>query len=123
MKRASVFVSVGFFEGKPNGVLEAMACGCPLVVSDIAAHREFLDESSAVLANPRDALSIAKGIELCLTNPASARVRSARAREIIAQWSVERMVGRYEELYREVTTRWRELRGEKSGNRRGEEGS
>jgi len=122
MKRASVFVSVGFFEGKPNGVLEAMACGCSLVVSDIPAHREFLDESSAVLVNPCDVLSITKGIELCLTDPSSARSRSERARGIIAQWSVERMVGRYEELYREVTTRWRELRGEKLRTHRGAEG-
>ena len=45
MKLADVFVSVSHFEGFPNTVLEAMACGCPLVVSDIPEHRQFLDES------------------------------------------------------------------------------
>ena len=54
MKRASVLVSPSLFEGHPNVVLEAAACGCPLVVSDIPAHREFLDGENAVLVDTGD---------------------------------------------------------------------
>ena len=49
MKKASVFVSLSAYEGCPNTVMEAMACGCPLVLSDIPAHREILDESVCAL--------------------------------------------------------------------------
>ncbi len=48
MKKASVFVSLSAYEGCPNTVMEAMACGCPIIVSDIPEHREILDEQSAL---------------------------------------------------------------------------
>src|SRR5262249_40815300 len=35
MKSAALFLSPTFFEGRPNTVMEAAACRCPLVVSDI----------------------------------------------------------------------------------------
>jgi len=111
MKRADVFVSVGLFEGRPNTVLEAMASGCPLVVSDIPSHREFLDESTSVFVDPRRSAAIALGIETCLVDPQSAKDRSARARGAVAQWSVGRMVTAYEELYHDLIRADRGLRG------------
>jgi glycosyltransferase involved in cell wall biosynthesis len=38
---AGVFVLVSSHEGQPIAVLEAMSYGCPLILSDIAAHREI----------------------------------------------------------------------------------
>jgi glycosyltransferase involved in cell wall biosynthesis len=114
MKRANVFISVGSFEGRPNTVLEAMANGCPLVVSDIPAHREFLDGSTALFVNPRDSASIVRGVELCLADPETTRARSARARAIVRQWSVTRMVAQYERIYHGLMGRDRILRNAKS---------
>jgi len=37
--------------GMPNTVMEAMACGCPVVVSDIPQHHEILDDDSAVFVS------------------------------------------------------------------------
>ena len=47
MKSAAALVSPAIFEGSPNVVLEGMACGVPLVVSDIPEHRELLEDSAA----------------------------------------------------------------------------
>jgi len=82
MKRADVFVAPSLFEGHPNAVLEAMACGCPLVVSDIPAHREFLDQTTALLVDPHDAEALALAVLDALAAPAAAwgRARNARAR-------------------------------------------
>jgi glycosyltransferase involved in cell wall biosynthesis len=44
-QRASIFVSWSRDEGLPNAVLEAMACGLPVVLSDIGPHREIVADS------------------------------------------------------------------------------
>jgi glycosyltransferase involved in cell wall biosynthesis len=99
MKRAGALASLSRFEGRPNVVTEAMACGCPLVVSDIPAHREILDERSARLVNPDDPSQIAEALKETLTRGDAALARAREARARAAQWTIEAMARRYERLY------------------------
>jgi glycosyltransferase involved in cell wall biosynthesis len=46
----------------PNKVFQALACGAPVVTADTPAARELLDEESAVLVPPGDALSLARAV-------------------------------------------------------------
>ncbi len=101
-KRADVFVNVSGYEGRPNAVIEAMACGCPVVVSDIPAHREILSPDEAVFVDGRNPDSIAAGILAVLDNPDAARARAARAQSRTASWSVRAMATAYESAYRDV---------------------
>jgi glycosyltransferase involved in cell wall biosynthesis len=105
MKAADVFIFTSVFEGLPNVVLEAMACGCPLVVSDIPAHREFLDGRCALLVNPGAPPEIAQAIRNVLSDSAGARARAEIAKEKVARWSVTAMAAGYETTYREVLER------------------
>jgi glycosyltransferase involved in cell wall biosynthesis len=105
MKRADVVVSVSLLEGHPNAVLEAMACGCPLVVSDIASHREFLDEQSALLVDPRAPDEIARAIRSVLSDPEAAERRALNARARVAQWSILAIARQYERVYEQVLDR------------------
>ena len=43
LQNADVFVSASDSEGLPNAVLEALACGCYVLLSDIPQHREILE--------------------------------------------------------------------------------
>lgn len=80
MKRASLCVAISKFEGSPNVVLEAIAAGCPLVVSDIAAYRQLLDEESTLFVPLMDVAAIAKAIRSVLDNPTAAKLRADHAR-------------------------------------------
>jgi glycosyltransferase involved in cell wall biosynthesis len=55
VSRADLCVSTSFGEGMPVAVLEAMACGCPVVLSDIPPHREIASETNFIpLVDPDD---------------------------------------------------------------------
>jgi glycosyltransferase involved in cell wall biosynthesis len=105
MKRADVLVSASVFEGSPNVVLEAMACGCPLVVSDIPAHRELLGEETAMFVDPIGPSQFADAIAAVLRDPGRAAERARRARERARRYSLSAVAQRYAEVYRAVATR------------------
>jgi glycosyltransferase involved in cell wall biosynthesis len=102
MKRADVLVSLSRIEGCPNVVLEAMACGCPLVVSDIAAHRAVLDATCAWLVPPDDPAAAASAIRAALAPGGIGTVRARAARARVARWAGHAAAERYEAIYRTV---------------------
>lgn len=102
MKKASVFVSLSVYEGCPNTVMEAMACGCPLVLSDIPAHREILDESCALFVNTFNIQQTANSILQTLRNADVSRARALIAKQKTRVWSIAEMARIYERVYREV---------------------
>ncbi len=64
---ASVFVLPSLYEGFGLPPLEAMACGCPAIVSDIASIREVCGDA-AYYVDPHDANAIAQGLYDVLTD-------------------------------------------------------
>jgi len=59
---ASVFVLPSFYEGFGLPIIEAMACGCPAVTSNVSSLHEIGDDA-AIYINPYDASSLTKGIK------------------------------------------------------------
>jgi len=63
--------------GSPNAVLESIACGTPVLASDIPEMREALDSPGTGLLVPREVPAVARGLRRLLEiGPASARPRS-----------------------------------------------
>jgi len=65
--KASLFVFPSFYEASPLPPIEAMACGCPVLVSDITALRERCGDA-AIYCNPNDINDIADKILTVLSN-------------------------------------------------------
>ncbi len=62
--RADVFVSASRGEGLPVAVIEAMACGAPAILSDIAPHREIADGVDFVpIVDPDDVTGFCREID------------------------------------------------------------
>lgn len=65
MTHAAAFVMPSFFEGFGIPVLEAMACGTPVVISQIASLPEVAGDAG-IYVNPYDIASIASGLQTAI---------------------------------------------------------
>lgn len=105
MTLANVCVSTSWFEGNPNVVLESAASGCPLVISDIPAHREIFDENSVNFAKPDSPGEFASALVSKLHDNSSAKTKAARAQNIVAGFSQEQIVASYLSIYKRIALR------------------
>lgn len=103
---ADVFISTSRVEGMPVAVLEAMACRCPVVLSDIPSHREIADGAAFIpLVHPDDAAGFARALAQVRDMPAGERAEiGERCRRVVEErFSLERMHEGYEAIYRDLT--------------------
>lgn len=93
MARAAAYVLSSDWEGLPTALIEAMACGCPVVATDcLGGPREILNDGALGRIVPRDdASALAKAIGETLDRPGDAQPRIARAQD----FSLDRAVDRY----------------------------
>jgi glycosyltransferase involved in cell wall biosynthesis len=64
---AECFIYPSFYEGFGLPALEALACGCPVITSDISSLPEVVGES-ALLVNPRDKKEIVSALNKILSD-------------------------------------------------------
>jgi glycosyltransferase involved in cell wall biosynthesis len=82
--------------------MEAMACACPVVLSDIAPHREFVAPSEALWFGTEDVDALRDRLAQSLADPAAAQGRAGCALASIRRFSVDAMVRAYDAVYQGV---------------------
>jgi glycosyltransferase involved in cell wall biosynthesis len=101
--RASAFVLSSRWEGFASILVEAMACGTPVVAADCDyGPREIVrDGESGLLARPDDAESLATFMHRILTDPTLASRLAAHGRRRAMDFDAPVVAGRYADLVRE----------------------
>jgi len=96
--------STSAYEGQSNSILEAMAAGVPVVATDVPGTRDLVVDGETgylVPAGKPSRALVAKYSHRLLEDPLLARRLGEAARQrMLADFSVEKMVARYAELYR-----------------------
>ncbi len=87
--RASCFVYPSFYEGFGLPPLEAMACGCPVIVSNTASLPEVCGRA-ALYCNPATPADIANKIDAVMRNPVLQSEMRRRGLEQVREFTWER---------------------------------
>lgn len=110
---ADILVSTSRGEGLPIAVLEAMACGRPLILSDIEPHREIVGGLDLVtLIQPDDVNAFAREIRRMMHMPDEDRMAvGGRCRVVVEHdFSLKAMHRSYAAVYAGMICRNREKR-------------
>ena len=100
LNRAAVYVQPSLFEGHPKTLLEAMACGRPVVATDVSGiSAEIADGENGYLCQP-DSASIRAALDKVFGNPdLAARMGAAAREQVLRRYALERVVSLELELY------------------------
>jgi glycosyltransferase involved in cell wall biosynthesis len=104
MAKADVFVLSSLLEGLPTVLVEAMACGAPVVSTRCPSGPEEIitDGVNGLLVPPADPDALAEAIIKVLTNPEMARKMALAGKQRAEDFRVEKIVRQYEQLFESV---------------------
>jgi glycosyltransferase involved in cell wall biosynthesis len=98
---AAVFVFPSRYEGFGLPPLEAMACGTPVVTSNVSSLPEVVGDA-AILVNPENLFEIARGIREVLLNETLREELIKKGHAQAARFSWERTARQVLEIYKEA---------------------
>jgi glycosyltransferase involved in cell wall biosynthesis len=110
LHRGSLAVLSSRWEGMPNAVLEAMACGLPCVATRVSGSEDIIQHGvNGLLVEPEDFQGIAQALLTLLRDPVLAQKYGQAALETIERhYSLEQMMDKYIALYQKMADHhWR----------------
>jgi glycosyltransferase involved in cell wall biosynthesis len=70
LSQVNLVVLPSYREGVPRSLLEAAACGLPIVTTDVPGCREIVEHAvNGLLVPPKDSFALAKAIQYMIENP------------------------------------------------------
>lgn len=107
---ADVFALTSYTENTGMTVVEAMACGRPVVISDQVNIWPFVKDSGAGIVVPLDTTQISEALMKILSDPeAAATIGRAGRKTARDQFSWETIGGQFDEVYSAIMRGKREL--------------
>lgn len=100
LKSSDVFVNPSYSEGLPTSVLEAGACKCPIIATDVGGTSEIIThKKSGIIIPPKNNQALIESLNMLLNSPQKCKFFSENARkEIESKFDWEKSVKLYLEV-------------------------
>ncbi len=104
LQEADLYIHASRFEGYPNAVVEALACGCPVIATDSpGAVREILQDGAyGQLVKVDDVEGLAVAMISVMADANLRRAMRRKAPEAVAELSVDRIAAHWIDLFHAV---------------------
>jgi glycosyltransferase involved in cell wall biosynthesis len=105
LKRMDLFVLPSLWEGLPTVLLESMACGVPVVATDIPGTNELVrDRENGWMVHPTNEDALAEAIINALSEPDTRERFGGQAKKTAANFSIICIADQYEDIYLNLIT-------------------
>jgi glycosyltransferase involved in cell wall biosynthesis len=110
INRHMIFVLPSHFEGMPKTLLEAMACGVPVIGTDVQGINEVITDGNTGILCDTDKDSIRLAIDYLFEDADRRQILARRARaDIETKFSLEKVLSQEISLYETILSRTSEL--------------
>ncbi|MFX0203921.1 MAG: glycosyltransferase family 4 protein [Candidatus Hodarchaeota archaeon] len=104
---SDIFVSASYSEGFPLTIVEAMACGLPVVVTDAGGVTEIVDDKvNGLVVEKGNRQQLKESLLLMMKNSTVRWEYGRKGREkVVANFSMDRMIAQYISVYETILER------------------
>ena len=101
MKNAKIFVLSSLYEGFPNVLIEAMACGAPVISTNCTSGPGEIIENykSGLLVPPANEKALAEAMLTLLTNGDLRKRFSFAGQKIVENFRIECILPTYDQIF------------------------
>lgn len=87
-----------------NSLLEGIACGLPVVTTDLPGVKDYVDDSCSIFAKKQNGKDLAEGVLQLVEDDSKRKMMASRSRERSLLFAWENVVSQFNDIYKQLAS-------------------